>query len=889
MRGGKTEATSTICPYCGVGCGVQVTPHEGGFKLSGNGAHPANLGRLCSKGAALAETLGAEGRLLHPEIGGRRVDWDEALAAVADGFRDVLDRYGPEAVAFYVSGQLLTEDYYVANKLMKGFIGGANIDTNSRLCMASTVAGHKRAFGADLVPGCYEDLELADLVVLVGSNAAWCHPVLYQRIQTARERSGARLVVIDPRRTDSCEDADLHLPIRPGSDIVLFNGLLDYLRREDRLDWSFLEAHTEGFAAALEAARSCAPSIPEVARTCGLAEDAVARFYRWFAATPRTVTAFSQGVNQSAGGTDKVNAILNVHLASGRIGRPGCGPFSLTGQPNAMGGREVGGLANTLAAHMGFEDPADVERVARFWKAPHIATRPGLKAVELFEAVRSGRIKALWIIATNPAVSLPDADTVTAALAACPLVVVSDCVRHTDTTAHADVLLPAAAWGEKSGTVTNSERRISRQRGFVSAPGEARPDWWAVTQVARRLGYAEAFPYSSPAAIFREHARLSGFENGGRRAFDIGGLATLSDAEYEALAPVQWPIPAASPGGTARLLGDGRFYTDSGKARLVPVAPPVPVHPIDAEYPLLLNTGRVRDQWHTMTRTGRVARLGGHTPEPSVTVHPQDGARMGLVDGALASVESRWGDMLARVHIDPRQAEGSLFVPIHWSGPFAARGRVGALVHPVVDPISGQPDAKLTPARVRPWRARWYGFVLARKALQLPPETSYWVRARGEHHWRHELAGTEVPDWQDWSRALFGKHGEWLEFADTGAGRYRGAVLRDGRLTACIFIAAEPRLPERSWLGSLFALPDVDGPTRAALLSGQAPGGRTETGATVCACMNVGRETIRTAIRRDGLNTAEAVGQALGAGTQCGACRPEIRRLLADAHDEYAA
>ncbi|RPI58507.1 MAG: nitrate reductase, partial [Lysobacterales bacterium] len=485
------SAVRTTCPYCGVGCGLLAAraADGGGHEIRGDPEHPANFGRVCSKGAALGETLGLEGRLLHPEIHGARASWDEALDVVAQGFARTIEAHGPDSVAFYVSGQLLTEDYYVANKLMKGFIGSANIDTNSRLCMASAVAGYRRAFGSDSVPNDYTDLEQAELIVLVGSNLAWCHPVLFQRVTAAKAANPKlKLVLIDPRRTQTAEIADLFLPVRPGTDVILFNGLLNYLRKEDTLDLEFLDAHTEGFGAALRCAKDSAASIPAVAAACGLKEDDVLDLYRWFARTPKTVTAFSQGVNQSTSGTDKVNAIVNVHLATGRIGKPGMGPFSLTGQPNAMGGREVGGLANQLAAHMDFA-AGNVDRVARFWGSARTAAKPGLKAVDLFEAVERGVVKAIWIMSTNPVVSMPDAERVRRALQGCELVVVSDCVRDTDTTRCAHVLLPAAAWGEKSGTVTNSERRISRQRTFLSAPGEARPDWWIVTQVARRMGF----------------------------------------------------------------------------------------------------------------------------------------------------------------------------------------------------------------------------------------------------------------------------------------------------------------------------------------------------------------------------------------------------------------
>jgi len=491
----------TTCPYCGVGCGILAKPDmQGGAVIAGDPWHPANLGRLCSKGAALGETLGLKNRLLRPMLRGADgtltdVAWESALDRVADGLARTIAQHGPDAIAFYLSGQLLTEDYYVANKLMKGFIGSPNVDTNSRLCMASSVAGHRRAFGADTVPGVYEDLDIADLVILVGSNAAWCHPVLYQRIVANKRARGARIVVVDPRRTATAEDADLLLPVAPGMDVVLFAGLLVYLADTTALDYGYLDAHTTGFTDALVRAREIAPDTEATARRAGLSVAEVSRFFEWFATTPNVVTCFSQGVNQSAQGTDKVASIINCHLATGRIGKPGMGPFSLTGQPNAMGGREVGGLANQLAAHMAFS-PAEIDRVARFWHAPNIARREGLKAIQMFDAIERGKLKALWVMGTNPAVSLPRARAVRNSLAKLDLFVISDNVISNDTIdAGAKILLPASAWGEKDGTVTNSERRISRQRPFLKAPGEAKPDWWIVTQIARRMGFGEAFAY----------------------------------------------------------------------------------------------------------------------------------------------------------------------------------------------------------------------------------------------------------------------------------------------------------------------------------------------------------------------------------------------------------
>jgi assimilatory nitrate reductase catalytic subunit len=875
------EAVRTTCPYCGVGCGVAVSIVAGAATLSGDQQHPANFGKLCSKGAALAETLDNEGRLLHPIVDGQRSSWDEALYRVADGFKKIIAQHGPDAVAFYVSGQILTEDYYVANKLMKGFIGSANIDTNSRLCMSSAVAAHKRAFGADAVPVCYEDIETADLVVLVGSNYAWAHPVLYQRLVAAKKvRPGMQVVVIDPRRTATCDIADLHLAIAPGADAFLFNGLLHHLRRADALDLAFVEAHVEGFAAAFTAARAVS-SIPKVAQKCGVTESQISEFFRMFADTKRTVTVFSQGINQSSSGVDKGNAIINVHLATGRIGKPGMGPFSVTGQPNAMGGREVGGLANQLAAHMDFSDAASVDCVARFWNASNMVQAPGLKAVDMFQAIASSKIKAVWIMGTNPAVSMPDADKVRDALMACELVVVSDCVQHTDTTACADILLPAVGWGEKDGTVTNSERRISRQRAFLPAAGEAKPDWWIITQVAQRMGYAEKFSYDNPAQIFREHARLSGFENDGLRAFDISALNEINDAQYDVLQPVQWPVNSQAPHGTQRLFTDGKFYTPSGKARMIAIAAQLPAVATDVEFPLVLNTGRMRDQWHTMTRTGKVSRLNAHAFEPYVQMHAHDVQRFQLQDGGIARLSSRNGSMLARVQVSDEQRIGSVFVPMHWSETFARSARVDSLVAPITDPISGQPELKHTPVCVKPYRSIWQGFVLSRNRLTLP-EACYCACTQGVGHWRHEIAGDVLLDnSRSWVEAALGKAGDWIEYRDAAMGRYRAACLQNGRLEAVFFIAPDQRLPEREWLASLFSQSEIKAADMAGLLTARPPKGAMEnTGRIVCACFSVGEKTIVNAIHAQTLKSVDAIGDCLKAGTGCGSCVPEIRHIL---------
>ena len=856
---------------------------DGAIAIAGDKSHPANAGRLCVKGAALGETIDLEGRLLYPtlrEDGAlRQATWSEALDRVASGLREIIAEHGPDAVAFYVSGQLLTEDYYVANKLMKGYIGSANIDTNSRLCMSSAVAGHKRAFGADLVPGNYEDFDQADMIVLVGANSAWCHPILFQRISRLKEaRPEVQVVVIDPRRTATCEVADLHLPVKPGTDVWLFNGLLSYLAREGKADSAFVAAHTAGLDDAMVAADI---SVAEAAARCRVDPADLLRFYQLFAATNKVVTGFSQGVNQSSSGTDKVNSIINCHLLTGRIGMPGMGPFSLTGQPNAMGGREVGGLANMLAAHMDLLDAGHRALVREFWQSPRIADKGGLKAVDLFQAIEAGKVKAVWIIATNPMVSLPDANQVQRALERCELVIVSDIVANTDTNAFADVLLPALGWGEKDGTVTNSERRISRQRAFLPAPGEARADWRILCEVGQRMGFA-GFDFAHVGEVFDEHARLSAWRNDGARVFNLGGLTGMDRRQYDQLEPVQWPV--ATPGAsTARLFGDGRFAHADGKARFVPTAPRAPANATDSEFPFVLNTGRVRDQWHTMTRTGRAPRLADHTAESFIDMHPQDALLCGVREGELARVSSAWGAMVARVQHGGGIARGGVFVPIHWNGQTASDARVGTLVNPAVDPVSGEPEFKHTPVRVERFGVAWHGFVLSRTELALD-SVAHWTRVQGRGFARYELAGRKVvADRSAWARELLGVHdpdADWLDYEDRSEGVYRAVHVVGERIEQCIFLSPRPDLPARAWLASLFALDQLSLADRAGMLAGQALGMRADTGPTVCSCFGVGRNTICDAIREKDLKTVPEVTACLKAGGNCGSCVPEIKVIL---------
>lgn len=888
----QSKEVRSTCPYCGVGCGVIASVDETGkASIKGDPQHPANKGKLCTKGAALAETIDHEGRLLYPQINNERVDWNTALDDVSQKFKAVIEEHGPDAVAFYVSGQLLTEDYYVANKLMKGFIGSANIDTNSRLCMSSSVAGHKRAFGSDTVPCSYDDLDRAKLIVLTGSNTAWCHPVLFQRIRRAKDKNpDLTVVVVDPRKTATCDVADLHLPLKPGTDVVLFNGLLTYIDENDEANAMFTLQCTEGKEQALEAAKRTAPSIASVAEQCGLTQDSVAEFYRIFSRTERVISVYSQGVNQSTAGTDKVNAIINCHLLTGRIGRPGMGPFSFTGQPNAMGGREVGGLANQLAAHMDIDSKVHRNMVQSFWNAPVIASKPGLKAIDMFESIHSGQIKAIWIMSTNPVVSMPDADRVKSALKKCEYVVVSDCIEKTDTSELANVLLPAITWGEKSGTVTNSERCISRQRPFLPSPGEAQADWWIICEVAKRMGYSDAFNYKSPHVIFQEHAALSGYENTGekdkRRDFNISAFANIEANDYDNLQPVQWPVVKDANGeacGTIRMFTDGKYFTPSQKARFVSITPRLPVHHTSVEFPLVLNTGRCRDQWHTMTRTGKSPRLSAHEPEPYVEIHPDDSAKYKVLDNELVEIKSKWGRAIVRARISKDQHSGTVFVPMHWTKQFASQARIDALVNPVYDPVSGQPELKHTPVNIKTYKPVWHGFLLSRRQLDIA-DCSYWVKSSGKEFFRYELAGEQEPDgWSLWSRQILCESTNdvnWVEYLDASARRYRGARFIGNRIESCIFISPTHELPSRNWLAGLFEKETLTEQERVSLLSGQPPKGEEDQGRIVCACFSVGEKTILNAIKEKNLSTVEQIGECLQAGTNCGSCVPELKALL---------
>ncbi|AUH51307.1 nitrate reductase [Chromobacterium sp. ATCC 53434] len=892
----KTETRSTCC-YCGVGCGVLIASENGRITgVRGDPAHPANYGRLCSKGLQLAASAaGDSGRALYPEMRPardaprRRVGWDEALDAAADRFADIVRRHGPDAVAFYASGQLLTEDYYLFNKLAKGVVGTNNIDTNSRLCMSSAVTGYKMAFGADGPPTCYEDLESAGCVLFAGSNMAYAHPVLFRRLEDARRTWGdVRWIVVDPRRTDTAAMADLHLQIQPGTDVALFHAMLHHLIWEGLIDAGYIAAHTDGFAALKRMARDYTPAA--AADICGVAADDIVTAAEWFGRSPASLSLYCMGLNQSSQGTAKNLALINLHLATGQIGRPGAGPFSLTGQPNAMGGREVGGMATMLAAHRDIADPDHRREVAAHWDVPadRLSPRPGLPAVAMFEALARGDVKAVWIVCTNPAHSMPDLALARQALTRAELVVVQDAFADTDTTAFADILLPAASWGEKEGTVTNSERRISRVRMAAPPPGEAMADSWIACQFARRLaarlhpGEADHFDYPDASRIFDEHRGLTI-----GRDLDIGGL------DYrllETAGPQQWPLPAGRREGQARRYVDGRFATADGKARFHAIAYQPPADKILARYPFRLITGRLRDQWHGMSRTGRVASLFAHSPEPELRMHPEDAGRQNLRDGDLVRVASKRGQWVLPLKTDGEMAPGCVFAAMHWNRRFLNSGGSNEATTSAVDGLSFQPELKHAAVRVEkaelPWR------VLAALRGDDPPALqSRLTPLLGDVGYAAiSLAASDIlllraadaAPRPDWLAGLLDALALWpgpdvLEYRDDGRGVLKRVAWRGERLAGLLF-AGGAQADREAGERLLQCLLD-DEPWQGARLSVFSPGPAraVKRDRVVCQCTQVGEAAILDKLAQ-GLDLAE-LKQALGCGTVCGSCGPELARL----------
>jgi assimilatory nitrate reductase catalytic subunit len=865
---------ATTCCYCGVGCGMLVDAEDSRLRgVRGDPSHPANFGRLCTKGLSLKERSLAA-RALHPEVNGSRVSWDKALDHVASRFRNTLEKHGPDAVGFYISGQLLTEDYYVFNKLAKGLIGTNNIDTNSRLCMASAVAGYKQTLGVDAPPACYEDLERAQCVFIAGSNTAWAHPVLFQRLEASR--TGRTLVVVDPRRTATARAADLHLAIAPGTDVALFNGMLHVILWEGWANQAYIRAHTENFDAVRAAVREFTPKA--TASACGIPEIDVIEAARLFAQSAATLSLYCQGLNQSASGTAKNAALINLHLATGQIGRPGAGPLSLTGQPNAMGGREVGGMANLLSGHRDLSSEKDRLEVARLWGVREVPSSPGKTAVEMFEAVRAGEIRVLWIACTNPAQSLPGQKLVREALRQAELVIVQDAFRHIETAAYADVFLPAATWPEKDGTMTNSERRIARVRAALPPPGEARADWQVVVDFARRMGGAALFPYERAEDIFNEHR-----ETTRGRDLDIAGL---SYAVLEARGPQQWPFPEGAAHGKKRLYEDGVFPRLSGRARFV-VAPYVPVaESADARYPMRLTTGRLRDQWHAMSRTGEVASLFAHEPEPRLALHPEDLRRLRLGEGELARVSSRRGELYVRVAADPDLRRGVAFLPMHWGQRFlGGRERMGIneLTLPALDPSSRQPELKHCAVRVERADLRW-GLVAFGPAsfeeltpfMQAAPFACRTPIGRDRPGVRLELAFRESPGAelvQAIDRA-FGLTDAALRYDDARRAVGRRIAVEADAIRA---VRLSGELRSEPWLKDQWERVAAVGELRRYLLLPleAPPGAPPPRGRTVCSCFNVAEKDIAP------YSDLESLQASLKCGTNCGSCLPELRRLVA--------
>ncbi len=815
---------ATTCCYCGVGCGIVVSSSRNEiFSVKGDATHPANFGRLCTKGAALHLSTDPGARLLHPEVDGMRASWDEALDHAAKKFAQIIAAHGPDAVAFYISGQLLTEDYYVFNKLAKGLIGTNNVDTNSRLCMSSAVAGYKMSLGADAPPCAYEDIDAADLILVAGSNTAFAHPVVYRRIEDARAKNPQqKLVVIDPRATVTARAADLHLALKPGTDVALFNAMLHMLRREGRLSFSYIKDRTTGFDALNPLLDQWPPE--RAAEVCELPAGQIVQAARMFGTAKAALSLYCQGLNQSTSGTFKNSALINLHLATGHIGRPGAGPFSLTGQPNAMGGREVGGMANLLSAHRDLSNEIHRKEVASLWGVEDVPSKPGKTAVEMFEAIGRGEIKAVWIACTNPAQSMPDVSAVRKALERAELVVVQEAWRHAETCDYADVLLPAATWAEKEGTVTNSERRISRVRAAVAPPGEARPDWEIAVAFARRLfpEKAKLFPYASPEEIFNEHR-----ESTRGRDLDITGL---SYALLERDGPQQWPYPSGAKGGRTRLYSDGVFPTPSGRARFVATDYAPPAEATDAEYPIRLTTGRLRDQWHSMTRTGLVARLFSHSPDPEVLVSEKTLSTLGIRNGDLARISSRRGSLVLKACASEDMRPGDAFVAMHWNGRFMSGVGTNALTLPAIDPYSKQPELKHAAVRIEAFAARWRGAFTAPATPDLQRAASQWL-ARFDYAALSLAEGPEI-------------------------------LLRLDLATA-----ADPDSKALAALEDLFGAPPDTSPSAS--------------DRAVCACFKVPESQIRSAVAA-GASFAK-LQKELKCGTNCGSCVPELNRLVASA------
>ena len=900
------KEVKTTCCYCGTGCGVIAsTDGQAITAVRGDPDHPANLGRLCTKGSTLHLTmqpaLQQQVRLLTPKLressGEQRVDvsWEQAADTVARRIAETIHRHGPDSVGIYVSGQLLTEDYYVFNKLAKGLLGTNNIDTNSRLCMSSAVAGYKQTLGADAPPACYEDVDHADLIFIAGSNTAFAHPVLYRRIEEARKNNPElKVVVADPRRTDTARDADLHLPILPGTDVALFNGMLHLCLWDGLLDLDFIARHTEGFDALKATVRDYTPAF--VAQTCGIREEDLVTAARWFGNAKAALSLYCQGLNQSTQGTAKNAALINLHLATRQIGKPGAGPFSLTGQPNAMGGREVGGLANLLSAHRDMANAEHRAAVARLWGIDEVPAKPGKSAIEMFDAVRNGEIKVLWIACTNPAQSLPEQKLVREALQKAELVIVQEAYENTATAAYADVLLPATSWAEKEGTVTNSERRITRVNAVLDKPGKARHDWEIVVDIARRIEQIQGrdktlFPYESPERIWNEHREST-------RGLDLD-ITGLSYALLQQR-PQQWPFPEGVSEGRKRLYEDGVFPTASGRAKFANTVYQPVADKIDPRFPFRLNTGRLRDQWHGMSRTGTVAQLFAHAPEPVLLMAADDMQRRFLQDGDLVQVKSRRGAQLLPVQAGDEMRSGQVYIPMHWGDEYVG-GRdafgVNGLTSPAFDPVSKQPELKHAAVSVTkadlPWRFVAFGWASQDDALRLRQRlqqrmkdfafASVTLFGRDRVGVLFRAANEAAIDMAS-VRQEFGLDGiDVLRYDDARRAVSRCVRVDDGKLAA-VSLAGD--VAAERWLRAFLEQEQSVSSLGRLLLqpTAQAPEGFKQRGKIVCSCFNVAESDIASALTGAGdIDRLPYLQQKLKCGTNCGSCVPELKALVANA------
>ncbi|WP_343350080.1 molybdopterin-dependent oxidoreductase [Pseudomonas sediminis] len=893
-----TQVTASTCCYCGVGCGVLIE-HDGEqiLGVAGDPSHPANFGKLCSKGSTLHLTGDLDARALHPELrlgkglARTRTDWNSALDHAAAVFAETIREHGPDSVAFYISGQLLTEDYYAFNKLARALVGTNNIDSNSRLCMSSAVVGYKRSLGADAPPCSYEDIEQSDCLLIAGSNMAYAHPVLFRRLEEAKaRRPEMKVIVIDPRRTDTCELADLHLAILPGTDVALFHGILHILLWEGWINRAYIDAHTEGFEALKKLVRDYSPAV--TADLCGISLDDLQRCAELIGRAPSFLSLWCMGLNQSSAGSAKNSALINLHLATGQIGKPGAGPFSLTGQPNAMGGRETGSLSNLLPGHREAGNAEHRAEVAAYWGVDALPETPGLSAIELFDAVHDGRIKALWIACTNPAQSLPNQSKVHEALAACPFVVVQEAFFTTETCRYADLLLPAASWGEKEGTVTNSERRVSHVRRAVPAPAEARPDWSITCDFARRLeillrpSLPSLFDFSSSEALFEEYKHLTA-----KRDLDLSGL---SYALLDDQGPQQWPFPVGAYQGTQRLYSDGNFPTVSGRAQFHADPYRAPKEKREARYSLTLNTGRLRDQWHGMSRTSTAARLFGHVESAVLGLHPDELRRRRLQDGDLIQLRSRRGSLILPVQADESVRPGQAWLPMHWGDRFLKGLGTNVLTQPAFDPLSKQPELKHAGVEVDKVELPWQLFALVEGDVQsrfeaLRPLFEAFAyasltptgRERPALLIRAASAVSPPPELlAQIDRLLRLNEGPVLAYDDPRRAVGKRVRIEDGRIVS-IRLAGETAASE--WLRSLWLEGQANADLRRWLLAPvSAPPGNSSTtlgGKILCNCLNVSEGTVRVGIER-GLDL-DGLKQTLKCGTSCGSCVPEIKRLLA--------